>query len=122
MNVMAAHPQPDADATPTIAAWHDRPAQLPAGRPANAISIDVEDYFQVEAFFGVIDRKDWDTFECRVERNIDVILDLLEKSGSRATFFTLAWIAERYSRIVRKIVANGHELASHGSDHRRADS
>jgi polysaccharide deacetylase family protein (PEP-CTERM system associated) len=122
MNVMAAHPKRDVDAAPTIAAWHDRPAQLPAGRATNAISIDVEDYFQVEAFFGVIDRANWDTFECRVERNIDVILDLLATSGSRATFFTLAWIAERYPAVVRKIVANGHELASHGSDHRRADT
>ena len=121
MTVTGAHASPNNDLAGTIAAWHTRPAQLPPGSPANAITIDVEDYFQVEAFFGVIDRGTWDQFDCRVERNVDQILAMLAETKTRATFFTLAWIAERYPGIVRKIVANGHELASHGTDHRRAD-
>jgi len=86
----------------------------------NAMSIDVEDYFQVSAFAPHIRREDWDTLPCRVERNVDVILGLLDETDSRATFFTLGWIAERYPQVVRRIVDNGHELASHGYGHQRA--
>lgn len=84
------------------------------------MSIDVEDYFQVSAFAPHIRREDWDTLPCRVERNVDVILGLLDETHSRATFFTLGWIAERYPQVVRRIVDNGHELASHGYGHQRA--
>ena len=108
------------DPASAIAGWSARPA-APLGTNANAITIDVEDYFQVEAFFDVIDRGDWDGFDCRVEANIDRILELLAEAGARATFFTLGWIAERHPRVVRAIVEMGHELASHGWDHRRAD-
>ena len=87
----------------------------------NAMTVDVEDYFQVEAFFPHIDRADWDKIECRVERNVDRILQLFADHGIKATFFTLAWIAKRYPDVVRRIVANGHELASHGVAHIRAD-
>jgi len=86
----------------------------------NAMSIDVEDYFQVSAFAPHIRREDWDSLPCRVERNIDVILGLLDEADTRATFFTLGWIAERYPQVVRRIVDNGHELASHGYGHQRA--
>jgi polysaccharide deacetylase family protein (PEP-CTERM system associated) len=103
-----------------IAGWHARPAAT-AFEGVNAITIDVEDYFQVAAFFGVIDRKDWDGYDCRVEANVDRILALLAAAGARATFFTLGWIAERYPGVVRAIVGMGHELASHGWDHRHAD-
>lgn len=85
----------------------------------NAMSIDVEDYFQVSAFASTIRREDWDSLPCRVERNIDVILQLLEEADASATFFTLGWIAERYPQVVRRIVDNGHELASHGYGHER---
>ncbi|HMU63421.1 MAG: XrtA system polysaccharide deacetylase [Nitrosomonas sp.] len=85
----------------------------------NALTIDVEDYFQVSAFDPYIPRDDWDSIPCRVERNIDRILSLLEKKGINATFFTLGWIAKRYPSMVRRIVENGHELASHGCDHDR---
>lgn len=91
-----------------------------AGAITNALTIDVEDYFQVSAFAPHINRADWDRCECRVERNIARILELLEPQGVKATFFTLGWIAERYPAIVRDIVANGHELASHGYGHLRA--
>ncbi len=86
----------------------------------NAMTIDVEDYFQVSAFAGHIPREHWDRLPCRVEPNIDRILALLDEHDVRATFFTLGWIAERYPAMVRRIVDGGHELASHGYAHRRA--
>lgn len=86
----------------------------------NAMSIDVEDYFQVSAFAPHIRREDWDSLPCRVERNVDVILGLLDEAGAKATFFTLGWIAERYPQVVRRLVDGGHELASHGYGHQRA--
>ncbi|MBU1225231.1 MAG: DUF3473 domain-containing protein [Gammaproteobacteria bacterium] len=91
-----------------------------AERIRNAMSVDVEDYFQVSAFAPHIRREDWDGLPCRVERNVDVILGLLDDAHSKATFFTLGWIAERYPQVVRRIVDNGHELASHGYGHQRA--
>jgi polysaccharide deacetylase family protein (PEP-CTERM system associated) len=85
----------------------------------NAMTIDVEDYFQVSAFASHIPRDSWPSQSCRVERNIDLILAMLDESGVKATFFTLGWIAEHYPAIVRLIVDNGHELASHGYNHLR---
>lgn len=87
----------------------------------NALTIDVEDYFQVSAFAPYIDRAEWDQRECRVERNVALILALLDRHNVKATFFTLGWIAERHPGVVREIVANGHELASHGYGHERAN-
>ena len=86
----------------------------------NALTIDVEDYFQVSAFAPYIRRDEWDARECRVEHNVGRILELLAARDTRATFFTLGWIAERYPQLVRRIVAQGHELASHGYGHQRA--
>lgn len=86
----------------------------------NALTIDVEDYFQVSAFAPYIRRDEWDRRECRVERNVGRILELLAQHDTRATFFTLGWIAERYPKLVRAIVEGGHELASHGYGHERA--
>ncbi len=86
----------------------------------NALTIDVEDYFQVSAFARYIPRSEWDSRECRVERNVDRILAMLAERNVKATFFTLAWIAERYPQLVRRIVDGGHELASHGCEHQRA--
>ncbi|MGB4923079.1 MAG: XrtA system polysaccharide deacetylase [Candidatus Nitrotoga sp.] len=85
----------------------------------NAMTIDVEDYFQVSAFASTIPRERWESLPCRVERNIDIALALLDEGKAHATFFTLGWIAERYPAIVRRIVDNGHELASHGYGHQR---
>ena len=87
---------------------------------SNALTIDVEDYFQVSAFAPYIRRDEWDQRECRVERNVQRILELLAHKGISATFFTLGWVAERYPQLVRDIVAGGHELASHGYGHERA--
>jgi polysaccharide deacetylase family protein (PEP-CTERM system associated) len=91
-----------------------------ASARCNALTIDVEDYFQVSAFAAHIRRSDWETLPCRVERNVDLILGLLARHDARATFFTLGWIAERYPALVRRIVDGGHELASHGYGHLRA--
>ncbi|KQZ39281.1 polysaccharide deacetylase [Massilia sp. Root1485] len=92
----------------------------PGQRIRNAMTCDVEDYFQVSAFAPYIDRASWPARECRVEANMDRILGLFERHGVRATFFTLGWIAERYPQVVKRIVAAGHELASHGYGHLRA--
>jgi len=97
-----------------------RPAPAPGERIRNAMTCDVEDYFQVSAFAPYIDRASWPTRECRVEANMDRILALFDANGVRATFFTLGWIAERYPNVVKRIVAGGHELASHGYGHLRA--
>jgi polysaccharide deacetylase family protein (PEP-CTERM system associated) len=97
------------------------PTRSPATPIVNALTIDVEDYFQVSAFAGHVQRCDWDAMPCRVERNIDRILALLDESDVRATFFTLGWIAERYPDLIRRIADAGHELASHGFSHLRAN-
>ena len=86
----------------------------------NALTIDVEDYFQVSAFAPHIPRSEWNVRECRVERNVECILAMLDEHDTKATFFTLGWVAERYPNVVRRIVDNGHELASHGYGHERA--
>lgn len=86
----------------------------------NALTIDVEDYFQVSAFAPYIQRSEWDSRECRVERNVDRILSMLDAHGTQATFFTLGWIAERYPHLIQRIAAQGHEVASHGYGHQRA--
>jgi polysaccharide deacetylase family protein (PEP-CTERM system associated) len=90
------------------------------GTLTNALTIDVEDYFQVSAFAPYIKRADWDAAECRVERNVSRILAMLADRQVKATFFTLGWIAERYPQVVKDIVKGGHELASHGYGHERA--
>ncbi len=92
----------------------------PVSTIVNALTIDVEDYFQVSAFADHVQRSDWDTMPCRVERNIERILTMLRDADVHATFFTLGWIAERYPELVRRIADGGHELASHGFAHRRA--
>ncbi|HUZ73892.1 MAG TPA: XrtA system polysaccharide deacetylase [Stellaceae bacterium] len=117
------------EATPTLSA--PRGEEAPAAAPAaavqrgtgllNAMTVDVEDYFQVQAFADVIARDAWETLPRRVERNTDRLLDIFAAAGVKATFFTLGWVAERHPRLVRRIVAEGHELASHGYAHQRAD-
>ncbi len=91
-----------------------------ADETVNALTIDVEDYFQVSAFAPFIERHSWDGIPCRAEANVERILALLAQHNAKATFFTLGWIAERHPAIVRAIVAQGHELASHGYSHQRA--
>ena len=89
-------------------------------KPArNAMTVDVEDWFQVQNYAGVISRDAWAALERRVEERTDEILALFAEAGVRGTFFTLGWVAERHPALVRRIVAGGHELASHGHNHER---
>ena len=85
----------------------------------NVMTVDVEDYFQVSAFERYVGRDSWDDRECRVERNVDRILELFDSHGVKATFFTLGWVTERYPDMIKRIVGQGHELASHGWSHVR---
>jgi polysaccharide deacetylase family protein (PEP-CTERM system associated) len=84
----------------------------------NAMTIDVEDYFQVSAFEGLAPRHRWDSFESRVEANTTRLLDLFDETSLKGTFFILGWVAERFPGLVRDIAKRGHELASHGYHHR----
>ena len=89
------------------------------GVPVNGLSVDVEDWFQVGAFETVVAREAWEGLECRVEANCERVLALFAAHGIKATFFTLGWIAERYPATIKAIAAQGHEVASHGWDHKR---
>src|SRR5262245_54706843 len=88
--------------------------------PCNAMTVDVEEYFQVAAFEGRIQRDAWDRYPSRVALNTGRVLDAFAEHGVRATFFVLGWVAEREPGLVRRIIEGGHELASHGYDHTRA--
>ena len=85
----------------------------------NALSVDVEDWFQVGAFENTIRREDWDRLDYRAERNTDACLALFDEAGVKATFFTLGWVAQRSPALIRRIVDAGHEIASHGFGHER---
>ena len=87
----------------------------------NALTVDVEDYFQVQALAGTVPRTSWDSMQRRVEANTERLLAAFDRAGVTATFFTLGWVAERHPALVRRIVAAGHELASHGYGHERVD-
>lgn len=90
--------------------------------PRNAMTVDVEEYFQVSALEEHISRADWERISGRVEGSMERIFALFESRGIKATFFTLGWIAERYPQLIRTMVEAGHEVASHGWEHRRACS
>ena len=83
----------------------------------NALTVDVEDYFQVSAFERYVSRDDWDNLPRRVEYNTDRILKIFDEHKVKATFFMLGWVAERHNQMVKRIVKNGHELACHGYSH-----
>lgn len=85
----------------------------------NALSVDVEDWFQVGAFETTIARADWDGLDRRVEANTDRVLALFAEAGVQGTFFTLGWVAARHPKLIRRIAEAGHEVASHGWDHAR---
>jgi len=92
-------------------------AELP--QVVNGLSVDVEDWFQVGAFEEVIERGAWDSLVDRVERNVEEILALFDEAEVKATFFTLGWVAQRHTKLIRRIAERGHEIASHGWDHAR---
>jgi polysaccharide deacetylase family protein (PEP-CTERM system associated) len=94
------------------------PDSTPAAPVRNAMSIDVEDYYHVSAFDGLVPRSAWARMECRVRQNTRRLLDLFDEHGVRGTFFVLGWVGERYPSLVREIAARGHEIASHGYAHR----
>lgn len=85
----------------------------------NGLSVDVEDWFQVGAFEDIIERDDWAGLDDRVDRNVREILDLFDEANASGTFFTLGWVAQRHGALLREIADRGHEIASHGWDHRR---
>jgi polysaccharide deacetylase family protein (PEP-CTERM system associated) len=97
----------------SLAAW-DNARVLPHG----VFSVDVEDYFHVEAFSDIVPRASWQQFSCRVEDNTRRLLDLLDRYGVHGTFFVLGWVAQRYPALVREIAARGHEPACHSYWHR----
>lgn len=90
---------------------------MPRSDQLNAMTVDVEDYFQVQAFAGCVKREDWDSLPCHVEANTDQLLAQFAENNTVATFFTLGWVAARYPSLIRRIVEAGHELASHGHGH-----
>jgi len=122
------HPRSDPRAPNAVPGWaYSRSgpeaemerARLQQIAPVNALTIDVEDYFQVSALAPHFPRARWETIPCRVETNVGRILALLGEAHVHATFFTLGWVAERYPALVRAIAAQGHEIASHGYWHQR---
>jgi polysaccharide deacetylase family protein (PEP-CTERM system associated) len=86
--------------------------------PPFAMSVDVEDYFQVQAFARLVDRSEWERYPARVERNVDALLAILADARVTGTFFVLGWVAARYPALVRRIASCGHEIGSHGMSHR----
>jgi len=95
------------------------PKSITAGRTLNAMTVDVEDYFHVQAFANIIDPKDWDSLPSRVESNTSRMLDLFAEKKATATFFVLGWVAERFPALVRRMADGGHEIASHSYGHQR---
>ena len=83
----------------------------------NALTFDVEDYFQVESFTNIVSREDWSQYPIRVVENTQLILNLLREYKTHATFFVLGWVADRYPELVQEIAADGHEIATHGYWH-----
>ncbi|MEX2123366.1 MAG: XrtA system polysaccharide deacetylase [Woeseia sp.] len=106
----------DSEAFPAVDRRWSPPAT--AGQ-INALTCDVEDYFQVSAFEHLIAKESWDERECRIPRNVDRVLELYQDAGVHGTFFTLGWVAEHFPEVVRRIAAEGHEIASHGMRHVR---
>jgi polysaccharide deacetylase family protein (PEP-CTERM system associated) len=87
------------------------------GKPRHVLSFDIEEHFQVAAFWSVARRREWDHLASRVERNTRKIADLLSEHSTKATFFVLGWVAERHPSLVKDLVQHGHEIGSHGYGH-----
>jgi len=84
----------------------------------NAVTIDLEDYYQVSAFSKEAVVEQWDTFASRIEQNTEKLLSIFDEKGTRATFFTLGWVARKHPKMVREIAGRGHEIACHSNVHR----
>jgi polysaccharide deacetylase family protein (PEP-CTERM system associated) len=85
----------------------------------NALTVDVEEHFHVEAFASCVARESWDGCASRVERNTDRVLEIFDRHNVRATFFVMGWVAERHAALVRRIAAAGHEIGCHSYAHQR---
>ena len=83
----------------------------------NALTVDVEDYFQVSAFAKSVNQNDWDNYPLRVEKNTQRLMDMFDESQVKATFFVLGWVADRNRALIKEIAQRGHEVASHGYSH-----
>ena len=94
-----------------------RSREITQGSPKHVLSFDVEEHFQVAAFWSVARRREWDQLTSRVERNTRKIADLLSEHSTKATFFVLGWVAERHPDLVKDLAQQGHEVASHGYGH-----
>jgi polysaccharide deacetylase family protein (PEP-CTERM system associated) len=90
--------------------------------PVSAMTIDVEDYFQVSAMAPYVSRAQWETLESRVCRNVEKALELFAESNTKATFFFLGWVAERFPELVKQVAVFGHEVASHGYEHTKVST
>jgi polysaccharide deacetylase family protein (PEP-CTERM system associated) len=90
-----------------------------ASETPHFFTVDVEEYFQVNAFEGLVNRDDWDLWPCRLDKSMSILLAELHRVGVRGTFFVLGWVADRNPKLVREIANAGHEIASHGYWHRR---
>lgn len=88
-----------------------------SGKPMHCLSFDVEEHFQVSAFWSEARRQQWDKYDSRVENNTKRLVELLAQRGTKATFFVLGWVAERHPDLVKLLVEQGHEIASHGYGH-----
>ena len=99
-----------------------RSCEMTQVKPRHALSFDVEEHFQVEAFWSVARRREWGQMESRVERNTRKITELLSDHSTKATFFVLGWVAERHPDLVKELAQRGHEIASHGYGHELVSS
>ena len=90
---------------------------MAAPQIVNAMTVDVEDYFHVSAFDGIVSRAGWDGYESRVSRNTERLLEVFAAANVRSTFFVLGWVADKFPALVRRIADAGHEVASHGYHH-----
>ncbi len=104
---------------PPVPAPAEPIACTPGRPPAHHFTVDVEEYFQVSAFERRVPRASWPSYPSRVAGSVRRLLELLSRHQARGTFFVLGWLAERYPELVREIAVAGHEIASHGWDHRR---
>lgn len=95
-----------------------KPPRAPSAEGIHALTIDLEDYYMVSAFESRVPKSEWDTRESRIVRNTDIVLSVLRDFNTKATFFTVGWVAERYPGLLRRVKAEGHEIACHGYHHR----
>jgi polysaccharide deacetylase family protein (PEP-CTERM system associated) len=117
-NSLLTRPVPEEEEGNDFLAVQETWTPLRSGLP-NALSCDVEDYFQVSAFEHKVPKRSWQQFECRIARNVDRVLEMFADANVRGTFFTLGWVAEHHPEVVRRIADAGHEIASHGMHHIR---